>query len=301
MTAAMPPIPLDLVHAEEPVHQTVAAFLLPGVATLIDCGAAANLPSLEAELARNGMAIEDLDHLLLTHIHLDHAGAAGALAARNPRLQVWVHRVGARHMIDPSRLIASTAVVYGPDFEQIWGPILPVPADRVHEIAEETRLTVAGAPLAVPTPGHARHQIAYVTDDGTMYAGDAAGAAWPATPGYAEPACPPPDADPPAWRGTFKRINELAPERLAIAHYGVIDDVPRHMAALERQLDIWLGRIDLTEDEFAAAAHADRAATKPTPQQEFWDYASIERWCHAGLRHWRDKAEAQAREARAPG
>ncbi len=140
-----------------------------------------------------------------------------------------------------------------------------------------------------------------MTDDGTMYAGDAAGAAWPATPGYAEPACPPPDADPPAWRGTFKRINELAPERLAIAHYGVIDDVPRHMAALERQLDIWLGRIDLTEDEFAAAAHADRAATKPTPQQEFWDYASIERWCHAGLRHWRDKAEAQAREARAPG
>ena len=141
MTAAMPPIPLDLVHPDEPVHETVAAFLLPDVATLIDCGAAANLPSLEAELALNGMAIEDLDHLLLTHIHLDHAGAAGALAARNPRLQVWVHRVGARHLIDPSRLIASTASVYGPDFEQIWGPILPVPAERVHEISDEIRLT----------------------------------------------------------------------------------------------------------------------------------------------------------------
>ena len=108
-----------------------------------------------------------------------------------------------------------------------------MPADRVHEIADEVRLPVAGSPLAVPTPGHARHQVAFLTDDGTLYAGDAAGAAWPPTPGYAEPACPPPDADPPAWRRTFARIAELAPERLAISHYGTIDDVPRHMAALE--------------------------------------------------------------------
>ena len=294
----MPPIPLDLVHSDEPVHETVAAFLLPESATLIDCGAAANLPSLEAELARHGAAIEDLEVLLPTHIHLDHAGAAGALAARNPRLQVWVHRVGARHLIDPSRLIASTASVYGSDFETIWGPILPVPAERVREIAEEVRLPVAGAPLAVPTPGHARHQIAFLTDDGTLYAGDSAGAAWPPTPGYAEPACPPPDADPPAWRQTFARIRELAPERLAISHYGVIDDPPRHLAALERQLDIWLGRIDLTEDEFAAAAQADRAAhCDPAPLAAFWDYASIERWCHAGLRFWRERAEAQAAQS----
>jgi glyoxylase-like metal-dependent hydrolase (beta-lactamase superfamily II) len=287
----MPPLPLDLVHHREPIHRTVAAFLLPDGATLIDCAAAANLPSLESELARHGMAIEDLEHLLLTHIHLDHAGAAGALAERNPRLQVWVHRVGARHLIDPSRLIASTASVYGDDFEDVWGPILPVPAERVHVIEDELRLPVAGAPLAVPTPGHARHHVAYLDDDGTLYAGDAAGAAWPEAPGYAEPACPPPDADPPSWRRTFARIGELAPERLAIAHYGVIDDVPRHMAALSDQLDVWLERLDLSEDAFAAAAHEDRRRHADSAPEGFWGYASVERWCHAGLRLWRARLE----------
>jgi glyoxylase-like metal-dependent hydrolase (beta-lactamase superfamily II) len=287
----MRPIPLDLVHPREPVHETVAGFLLPEHATLIDCAAAANLPSLEAELERHGTTIDDLEHLLLTHIHLDHAGAAGTLAARNPRLEVWVHRAGARHLIDPSRLIASTATVYGDDFEDVWGPILPVPEDRVHVIEDEVRLPVAGAPLAVPTPGHARHHVAYLYDDGTLYAGDAAGAAWPASPGYAEPACPPPDADPPAWRHTFARIAELAPERLAIAHYGVIDDVPRHMATLADRLEIWLERLDLSEDEFAASVQEDRRRhTHPAPPAEFWDYASVERWCHAGLRLWRDRS-----------
>ena len=290
----MRPLPLDLVHHREPIHDTVAGFLIPQQAALIDCAAAANLPSLESELARHGAAIEDLEHLLLTHIHLDHAGAAGALAARNPRLQVWVHRVGARHLIDPSRLIASTATVYGDDFEDVWGPILPVPEDRVHVIEDEVRLPVAGAPLAVPTPGHARHHVAYLYDDGTLYAGDAAGAAWPASPGYAEPACPPPDADPPAWRRTFARIGELAPERLGIAHFGVIDDVTRHMATLADRLELWLERLDLDEDAFAASVQEDRRRHADAAPEGFWGYASVERWCHAGLRHWRARVEAGA-------
>jgi glyoxylase-like metal-dependent hydrolase (beta-lactamase superfamily II) len=288
--AAMTPLPLDLVHHREPIHRTVAGYLMPDEAALIDCAAAADLPSLESELARHGMAIEDLEHLLLTHIHLDHAGASGALAERNPRLQVWVHRTGARHLIDPSRLIASTASVYGDDFEEVWGPIRPVPAERVHVIEDELRLPVAGAPLAVPTPGHARHHVAYLYDDGTLYAGDAAGAAWPADGGYAEPACAPPDADPPAWRRTFARIAELAPERLAIAHFGVIDDVPRHMAALSEQLDVWLERLDRSEDAFAAAVNEDRRRHAGHAPDGFWGYASVERWCHAGLRLWRERA-----------
>jgi glyoxylase-like metal-dependent hydrolase (beta-lactamase superfamily II) len=288
----MPPLPLDLVNQHEPHHRTVAGYLLPDSATLIDCAAGANVPSLESELARHGASIESLEHLLLTHIHLDHAGAAGALTERNPRLQVWVHRVGARHLIDPSRLIASTASVYGEDFERVWGPIRPVPQERVHVIEDELRLPAAGGLLAVPTPGHARHHVAYLDDDGTLYAGDAAGAAWPEDPGYAEPACPPPDADPPAWRHTFARIAELAPERLAIAHWGVIDDVPRHMATLTDQLDAWLEQIDLSEDAFAAAVHEDRRRHAPHAPDGFWGYVSVERWCHAGLRHWRAKIEA---------
>jgi glyoxylase-like metal-dependent hydrolase (beta-lactamase superfamily II) len=293
----MRPLPLDLVHHRAPVHETVAGFLIPQEAALIDCAAAANLPSLESELARHGTTVEDLEHLLLTHIHLDHAGAAGALAARNPRLQVWVHRIGARPLIDPSRLIASTASVYGDDFEGVWGPILPVPEERVHVIEDEVRLPVAGAPLAVPTPGHARHHVAYLYDDGTLYAGDAAGAAWHTAPGYAEPACPPPDADPPAWRKTFARIGELAPDRLGIAHYGVIDDVPRHMATLADRLELWLERIDLSEDAFAASVHEDRRRHAADAPEGFWGYASVERWCHAGLRHWRERFEATRHES----
>jgi glyoxylase-like metal-dependent hydrolase (beta-lactamase superfamily II) len=290
---AMPPLPLDLVHQREPIHHTVAGYLFPQHATLIDCAAAASLPSLESELARHGTSVAELEHLLLTHIHLDHAGAAGALAARNPRLQVWVHRVGARHLIDPSRLIASTASVYGADFEQVWGPILPVPADRVHVIEDELRLPAAtGGMLAVPTPGHARHHVAYLGDDGTLYAGDAAGAAWPGSAGYAEPSCPPPDADPPAWRRTFARIGELAPDRLAIAHFGVIEDVPRHMAALSDLLDVWLERLDRSEDAFAAAVHEDRRHHAGAAPAGFWGHVSVERWCHAGLRFWRQRLEA---------
>ena len=233
--AAMPPIPLDLVHSDEPVHQTVAAFLLPDVATLIDCGAAANLPSLEAELARHGMAIEDLDHLLLTHIHLDHAGAAGALAARNPRLQVWVHRVGARHLIDPSRLIASTASVYGARLRAGLGPD-PAGAgrararDRRRDAAAGRRRAAgradAGARAAPDrVPDRRRHALRRRC--GRRRAGRPRRAT-PSPPARRPTPTRPPGAAP------SRASRELAPERLAIAHYGVIDDVPRHMAALER-------------------------------------------------------------------
>ncbi len=287
------PTVLDLVHDRDPLPGTVGAFLLPDIAALVDCGAGANLASLESELSGHGVVVEELEHLLLTHIHLDHAGAAGALAARNPRLQVWVHRVGARHLIDPSRLIAGTAAVYGADFERVWGPILPVPADRVHAISDEVRLPFAGAPLAVPTPGHARHHLAYLTADGTCYAGDAAGAAYGGSSTYVEPACPPPDADPPAWQGTIDRLETLAPARLAIAHYGVFEDVPTHLEALRERLALWLERIDRGEESFVEAVWADRRElADPASLDGFWGYAAVERWCHQGLVHWRDRVAA---------
>jgi glyoxylase-like metal-dependent hydrolase (beta-lactamase superfamily II) len=278
---------LDLVHPVEPVPGTVAAFHLPGARALVDCGAAANLPSLEAGLAAYGVAIEDLDHLLLTHVHLDHAGGAGELAARNPRLQVWVHEIGVRHLVDPTRLIESTRSVYGDDFEAIWGRILPIAADRVHSIATEQRLDLPGAPLAVPTPGHCRHQIAYLTEDGTLYAGDAAGGAWHGTPGYVEPAAPPPDPDADAWRLTIARLRALEPARLAISHFGVVTDVPLHLDALAAGLERWVSRLDGTVEAFVAATDDDRATLAAASPTTFWRYASSADWSYAGLSRWR--------------
>ncbi len=247
------------------------------------------LSSLEAGLAEHGAALDDVEHLLLTHIHLDHAGAAGALTRSNPRLQVWVHEVGVRHLVDPSRLIAGTRAVYGDGFEQLWGEILPVPADRVHAITADGPVGTPTAPRAVLSPGHCRHHVAYLTDDGTLYAGDAAGGANVAAPTYVEPALPPPDPDPIAWRHTIDRLTALVPEQIAITHYGVFADGVIHLARLRASLDRWVDRADLDEDAFVAAATADRSRHAPSTSLTFWEHAASAAWGHGGLRRWRER------------
>jgi glyoxylase-like metal-dependent hydrolase (beta-lactamase superfamily II) len=280
---------IDLTHPDDPHPGTIAAYWLPADRALVDCGAAAMLGSLEAGLAAHGAGLDDVEQLLLTHIHLDHAGAAGALAAANPRLQVWVHGVGVRHLVDPSRLIAGTRSVYGDGFERLWGEILPVPADRVHAITSDGKVATPTAPLAVLSPGHCRHHVVYLADDGTLYGGDAAGGANMATPGYVEPALPPPDPDPVAWRDTIDRLSALAPARVAITHYGVFEDGVAHLARLRATLDRWVERADLDQEAFVAAANADRAAHAAGTSETFWEHAASAAWGHGGLQRWRER------------
>jgi glyoxylase-like metal-dependent hydrolase (beta-lactamase superfamily II) len=222
---------------------------------LFDCGPASTLPALEAGLAANGLELSDLRHLLLSHIHLDHAGAAGSILRRHPALTVWVSEIGAPHLVDPSRLERSARRLYGDLFDPLWGELAPVPRANIR--------IAAGNVLgweAFPTQGHASHHVSYFRD-GTLLAGDAAGVRMPGA-AYVVPVSPPPDVDVEAWHATADAIRARSPERLALIHFGVHEDVTTHLERLERELDRWAERVHagLSQEAFVDAALADAGA-----------------------------------------
>jgi glyoxylase-like metal-dependent hydrolase (beta-lactamase superfamily II) len=219
---------------------------------LFDCGPASTMPALEKGLAARGLALEDIRHLLLSHIHLDHAGAAGSLVRRRPALTVWVSEIGAPHLVDPSRLERSARRLYGAMFDPLWGELAPVPEENVR-IATGNVLGWD----SFPTQGHASHHISYFRD-GTLLAGDAAGVRMPGA-SYVLPVSPPPDVDVEAWHATADAIRAREPERLALIHFGVHEDVNAHLDRLELELDRWAERVHdgIDQQTFVDAARAD--------------------------------------------
>lgn len=219
---------------------------------LFDCGPSSTLDTLEAGLAANGLAVTDVKHLLLSHIHLDHAGAAGSLVRRSPKLTVWVSPIGRPHLIDPSRLERSARRLYGDMFDPLWGELAPVPADSVR-VADGDVLGWD----AFPTPGHASHHVSYLRD-GTLLAGDAAGVRMPGS-SYVLPVCPPPDITVESWHETIAEIRKRRPDRLALIHFGVHEDVESHLDRLDEELDRWAERVGggMSEQQFVATARAD--------------------------------------------
>ena len=172
--------------------------------------------------------------VLLTHIHLDHAGATGAIVRRWPRVEVWVHERGAGHIIDPSKLVASATRIYGDDMARLWGDIVPVPAANVRVLHGGER---QGGWRVAYTPGHAQHHVAYLHEDsGTVFAGDVAGVR--IDDGPILPPTPPPDIDLEAWRASLDVIEAWAPERLAVTHFGTYEDVGAHIAELRESLTV---------------------------------------------------------------
>jgi glyoxylase-like metal-dependent hydrolase (beta-lactamase superfamily II) len=273
-------VPIDLFHTGEP--RTVAAYLLDttdGLA-LFDCGPSSCIPALKAGLAERGHELGDVEHLLLSHIHLDHAGAAGALVREHPQLQVWVSEIGAPHLVDPSRLERSARRLYGEAFDDLWGELAPVP---------EANIRIAGdraAGLEVfPAPGHASHHVCYF-DGTTLYAGDAAGVRIQPSRSVLPPT-PPPDVDVEGWYRTIEEIERRAPERLALIHFGFADDVSRHLGELRERLGTWASRVEegASEDEFVAAAKADL----PPEEAEGYDRAMSFWQSYQGLKRYWDK------------
>jgi glyoxylase-like metal-dependent hydrolase (beta-lactamase superfamily II) len=243
---------IDLHFASAP--QAIGVYLVDtddGPA-LFDCGPSSTLETLEAGLAAHGLALTDVKHLLLSHIHLDHAGAAGSLVRRSPGLTVWVSPIGRAHLIDPSRLERSARRLYGDMFDPLWGELAPVPEENVR-VADGDVLGWD----AFPTPGHASHHVSYLRD-GTLLAGDAAGVRIPDT-AYVRPVCPPPDITVEGWHETIEEIRRRRPERLALIHFGVHEDVGAHLDRLESELDRWAGRVGggMSQDDFVATARAD--------------------------------------------
>jgi glyoxylase-like metal-dependent hydrolase (beta-lactamase superfamily II) len=268
-------------------ERSVGVYLLetPDGLALQDCGPASTLPRLIEGLREHGVELSELRHLLLSHIHLDHAGAAGSLVRQHPELTVWVSEVGAPHLVDPSRLERSARRLYGEMFDSLWGELLPVPAANVRIAAGD----VLGWE-AFPTVGHASHHVSYLRD-GTLLAGDACGvrvAPWP----YVLPVSPPPDIDVEGWHATAAEIRRREPERLALVHFGVHTDPEAHLDRLEAELDRWAARVQAGQDadEFTAAARADagEAADEYDRVAPF-----VQSWF--GLRrYWDKRLEAEA-------
>ncbi|HWE43455.1 MAG TPA: MBL fold metallo-hydrolase [Gemmatimonadaceae bacterium] len=224
----------------------IAAFLVtsPDGHTLIETGPGSTLPALERGISAAGARLEDVAQLAVTHIHLDHAGAAGTLLRRLPRARLFVHPAGAPHMIDPSKLLASATRIYGDAMDRLWGAFEPCPADRVLILADDAELRAGTRTLrALHTPGHASHHIAFVDmERKTAFTGDVAGVRLGASP-YVRPPTPPPDIDIPAWHDSAHRLRALGLRALDLTHFGRIPGAAAHLDTLVRNLDDWLAWI----------------------------------------------------------
>jgi glyoxylase-like metal-dependent hydrolase (beta-lactamase superfamily II) len=225
--------PLDLHHLG--AERVIGVYLVDtddGLA-LFDCGPASCVDELKRRLAEQGVELADVRHLLLSHIHLDHGGATGVLVREHPALQVHVSGIGAPHLVDPSRLEASARRLYGEAFDALWGELAPVPAENVH--------AAGGSVIGLdcfPTPGHASHHVSYADADGTIYAGDAAGVRIHPSE-VVLPPTPPPDVDVESWNATIDELERRGPKRLALVHFGLVDETAPHLADLRRRLAWW--------------------------------------------------------------
>jgi glyoxylase-like metal-dependent hydrolase (beta-lactamase superfamily II) len=285
----MDPTPIDLHHQGERI---IGSYVLdtPGGPALFDCGPTTSIAHLKAGLAERGLDLTDIRHLLLSHIHLDHAGAAGVLVREHPWLQVHVSDFGAPHIVDPTRLEESARRLYGSAFDRLWGELAPVPEQNVHVVGDR----VLGLDCFA-TPGHAWHHVSYLSEDGTLYAGDVAGVR--IAPGsFVLPPCPPPEIDLEAWERSLDEIALRAPGRLALIHFGTFDDVEDHLATLREVIRTWSARVEAGMDEqtFVAAARFDLEQSDPD-LVELYDRAAP-LWHHyRGLeRYWRKRDETTA-------
>ena len=274
--------PIDLLHLGR--AHSIGCYLLDtedGPA-LHDCGPATTVDALERGLEANGLRLTDVRHLLLSHIHLDHAGAAGVLVREHPALQVHVSGIGAPHLVDPSRLESSARRLYGDTFDSLWGELAPVPEENVHVVGDR----VLGLEC-FPTPGHASHHVCYLDLDGTLYAGDACGVR--IAPGrYVMPPTPPPEFDLDTWQSTIDEIERREPERLALIHFGVAEDPQRHLADLRLELYDWAEFVlgGATEEEFVAYGLAELANAG---EDEIYDIAMPLWQSYRGLSRWAEK------------
>ncbi len=223
-----------------------AAYLVVGNGrgAFIDCGTSYALPQLMAGLDQAGMTTELVDWLILTHVHLDHAGGAGQLMQQLPNAQLVVHPRGARHMIDPSALIAGATEVYGEDeMQRTYGGVLPVPAERVVEAGDGHIVELAGRPLlCLDAPGHARHHlVVHDPQAQVLFAGDSFGLSYRELDSqrgaFVIPTTTPVQFDPEALHATIERMLDHAPRAIYVTHFGRVEDVATRAAELHSRID----------------------------------------------------------------
>ncbi len=222
--------------------EAIGAVLLRGTDELaiIDCGPTSCLPTLRRKLAEYGHTPKDVTALLLTHIHLDHAGASGSLVRENPNLRVYVHEKGAPHMAAPEKLLKSAGRLYGSAMQEMYGDFLAVPPENLHPLVGGERLRIADREIEVAyTPGHASHHVSYFDQStGVAFVGDTTGLRRPGY-DYVAPVTPPPDIDLDAWRASLDEIARRKPERICLTHFGPHQDVAEHLERTWAGLEYW--------------------------------------------------------------
>jgi glyoxylase-like metal-dependent hydrolase (beta-lactamase superfamily II) len=225
---------LDLNFQSVPNAIASYAVLHPKGVVLIDCGPGSTIESLTAALKRLDRSPGDVTDVLLTHIHLDHAGAAGWLARQGAR--IYCHPNGAPHLMDPEKLLRSAGRIYGDMMDRLWGEFLPVPEDRLVVLKDREAIDIAGLRFtALDTPGHADHHLAYLFED-ICFTGDVGGVRLPGPPHLRVP-MPPPEFHLEKWRTSLNRLREEKFARIAPTHFGIYDDAQLHLSMLERGLD----------------------------------------------------------------
>ena len=272
---------IDVMHLGVP--RVIGAWLVDGV--VIDPGPTSTLATL----------LEGLDGdrpraLLLTHIHLDHAGASGSLVQRWPDLEVYVHERGARHLADPERLLTSARMLYGDDMDRRWGEMVPVPEENLRVLHGGERL-FDGAFEVAYTPGHASHHVSYL-HDGTAFVGDTGGVRIGGR--LTLPPSPPPDIDVEKWHASIEGIAAWKPEQLVQTHFGSSDDPEAQLADLSARLDDWAARVREQDlDEFMAGVREEIADNAEEELLEAYEQAAPPDQLYAGLeRYSRKRADA---------
>jgi glyoxylase-like metal-dependent hydrolase (beta-lactamase superfamily II) len=257
---------IDLKFLGEP--GVVASTVVHGASVaLIDPGPASTLSTLEEGLASAGIPFDAVTDVLLTHIHLDHAGGTGTLVARNPGIRVHVHESGAPHLANPARLLASVTRLLGDDPVKVWGECLPVPAAALRPLMGHETIEAAGRRFEVAyTPGHASHHVSFLEPDARVaFVGDTA--AMKMVPdGYVLPPTPPPDIDLPLWRASLDRIRRWGADTLFLTHFGPVRAPDVHLATVEANLGTMMG---------LAEASLDRSDSEA--EQQAWFEAQLRR------------------------
>jgi glyoxylase-like metal-dependent hydrolase (beta-lactamase superfamily II) len=275
-----------------------------GHRAIVDPGPGSTLDTLRKELGARGVSVDDLDAILLTHIHLDHAGATGALVKENPRVAVYVHKLGAPHMIDPAKLLASAARLWPDNLGELFGEMLPVAESHLRILEGGESITLGSRKIEVAyTPGHASHHVSYFDSvEGVAFVGDTTGIRIEGH-AYVMPATPPPDIDLRLWDSSFATILERQPKRLFLTHFGFSEDPGAHIAEFRERLHRWM---ETTEkilqtaksdseamDSFMAAMRAEIGEHLPAEEVEQYVATAGLNLSFLGLaRHARRRAQA---------
>jgi glyoxylase-like metal-dependent hydrolase (beta-lactamase superfamily II) len=280
---------VDLHFQNVPRVIATAVLVGPGGVALVDPGPSSCLPALRAGLDRLGVRLDDVRTVVLTHIHLDHAGATGSLVREQPQMKVFVHERGAVHMVDPTRLIDSARRLYGADMDRLWGEFVAVPASNVRSLAGGEHIEAGGRRFEVAyTPGHASHHVSYFdAASGLAFVGDTCGARI-GTAQFIMPPTPPPDIDLVTWHASLDRILAWAPQTLFLTHFGPSEGAPVHVAELRERL------------EWAARLVRDALAKHPDPAEDTSAAAIFQREMALELRRHMTEAEARSYELAVP-